>query len=49
MRTQRMDHFMKQNENAKDGPFYEAKRKSKKDGPFYEAKQKSKGWIIVVV
>jgi hypothetical protein len=24
-----MDHFMKQNEKAKDGPFYEAKRKSK--------------------
>ena len=24
-----MDHFMKQNEKAKDGPFYEANRKSK--------------------
>ena len=24
-----MDHFMKQNEKAKDGPFYEAERKSK--------------------
>ena len=24
-----MDHFMKQTEKAKDGPFYEAKRKSK--------------------
>ena len=28
-KTQRMDHFMKQNEEAKDGSFYEAKRKSK--------------------
>ena len=50
-----MDHFMKQNEKAKDGPFYEGKRKQRmdhfmkqyekaKDGPFYEAKRKSKGW-----
>jgi hypothetical protein len=28
---QRMDHFMKQNEKAKDGPFYEAKRKQRMD------------------
>ena len=26
---QRLDHFMKQNETAKDGPFYEAKLKNK--------------------
>jgi hypothetical protein len=37
---------MKQNEKAKDGPFYEAKRKAK-DGPFYEAKRKNKGWAIL--
>jgi hypothetical protein len=47
---------MKQNETAKDGPFYEATIKKQrmdhfmkqnekaKDGPFYEAKRKSKGW-----
>ena len=40
------NHFMKQNEKAKDGPFYEAKRKAK-DGPFYEAKRKNKGWAIL--
>ena len=26
---QRLDHFMKQNETAKDGPFYAAKLKNK--------------------
>jgi hypothetical protein len=45
-KNQRMNHFMKQNEKAKDGPFYEAKRKAK-DGPFYEAKRKNKGWTIL--
>ena len=41
-----MDHFMKQNEKAKDGPVMK-QNENAKDGPFYEAKRKRKGWTIL--